>query len=59
MPGNNRHPLKIFTGNAHPALAHEIAQYLRVKVGRASVDRFPDGEVRLQILKTCAAPMCL
>ncbi len=51
MPGNNRHPLKIFTGNAHPALAHEIAQYLRVKVGRASVDRFPDGEVRLQILE--------
>jgi ribose-phosphate pyrophosphokinase len=51
MPGNNRHPLKIFTGNAHPALAGEIAQYLHVKVGRASVDRFPDGEVRLQILE--------
>src|SRR5271157_5780109 len=51
MPGNNRHPLKIFTGNAHPALAHEIAQCLRVKVGKASVDRFPDGEVRLQILE--------
>jgi len=51
MLGNNRHPLKIFTGNAHPELAHEIAQVLRVKVGKASVDRFPDGEVRLQILE--------
>ncbi|MGO9274607.1 MAG: ribose-phosphate diphosphokinase [Terriglobia bacterium] len=51
MPGNNRHTLKIFTGNAHPALAREIAQFLHVKVAKASVDRFPDGEVRLQILE--------
>ena len=51
MTGNNRHTLKIFTGNAHPELAHEIAQVLRLKVGRASIDRFPDGEVRLQILE--------
>jgi len=51
MTGNSRHTLKIFTGNAHPDLAHEIAQRLRTKVGKASVDRFPDGEVRLQILE--------
>jgi len=43
------HKLKIFTGNAHPALAKEICAELRVPLGKAQVGRFPDGEVRLQI----------
>ena len=41
-----RHSLKIFTGNAHPALAKEICAELRVPLGKAQVGRFPDGEVR-------------
>ena len=45
------HTLKIFTGNAHPALAREIAKTLGVPLGRANIDRFPDGEVRIQILE--------
>jgi len=45
------HALKVFTGNAHPALAHEIARNLGVPLGRANIDRFPDGEVRIQILE--------
>lgn len=43
--------LKVFSGNAHPALAEEICAQLGVKLGKAHVGRFPDGEVRLQILE--------
>jgi ribose-phosphate pyrophosphokinase len=41
--------LKLFSGNANRALADEIAQYLRVPMGNADVDRFSDGEVFIQI----------
>ena len=41
--------LKLFTGNANRALAEEIAQYLRVPLGAAEVDRFSDGEVFVQL----------
>ena len=46
-----QHKLKVFTGNAHPALAKEICAQLKVPLGQAYVGRFPDGEVRLQILE--------
>jgi ribose-phosphate pyrophosphokinase len=49
MGNHTRHSLKVFTGNAHPALAREICRNLNVPLGKANVDRFPDGEVRLQI----------
>jgi ribose-phosphate pyrophosphokinase len=45
------HPLKIFSGNAHPALAREIAEILKCKVGKAAVGRFPDGEVNVKIME--------
>jgi ribose-phosphate pyrophosphokinase len=48
---NVHHTLKIFAGNAHPALAREICGELGVPLGKARVGRFPDGEVRLQILE--------
>lgn len=51
MTERNRHALKVFTGNAHPALAKEISEHLGVPQGGAQVGRFPDGEVRLQILE--------
>lgn len=41
--------LKIFTGNANPALAEEICQYLGVPLGVSSVSRFSDGEIRVRI----------
>ncbi|HEV8141932.1 MAG TPA: ribose-phosphate pyrophosphokinase [Methylomirabilota bacterium] len=41
--------LKLFSGNAHRALATEIAHYLKVSVGDADVTRFSDGEVFVQI----------
>src|SRR6476620_5274546 len=40
---------KIFAGNAHPALAQEICGYLNCDLGKASTDRFSDGEFNFQI----------
>jgi len=51
MAERNQHALKVFTGNAHPALAKEICGELGVPVGQAQVGRFADGEVRLQIME--------
>ena len=39
----------IFTGNANPMLAKEIASRLSIELGRASVGRFSDGEVDVEI----------
>jgi len=41
--------MKIFTGNAHPALAGDICDYLDVGLGNASVSSFPDGETYVKI----------
>jgi len=41
--------LKIFSGNANPALAEEIAEYLGVSLGEAQVSRFSDGEIQCKI----------
>jgi ribose-phosphate pyrophosphokinase len=43
--------LALFTGNANPALAHDIAQHLMVPVGRSAVGRFSDGEVNVEIME--------
>ena len=43
--------LALFTGNANPALAHDIARHLKVPIGRASVGRFSDGEVNVEIME--------
>lgn len=42
-------PIKVFTGNANPALAQEICEHLNVPLGSATVKRFPDGETFVQI----------
>ena len=36
--------LQIFAGNANQALAKEIASYLKMPLGKATVTTFPDGE---------------
>lgn len=41
--------LKIFSGNANPKLAEEIAEYLGIAVGEAQVGRFSDGEIHVKI----------
>lgn len=46
---DNSKRLRIFTGNANPALAEEIAAYLGLAVGDASVGRFNNGETQVMI----------
>ena len=41
--------LKLFAGNAIPELAQKIANRLGAKLGDATVGRFSDGEVQVQI----------
>ncbi len=43
--------LKVFTGNANPALAREICQHLGTPLGEAEVKTFLDGEIHVQILE--------
>jgi ribose-phosphate pyrophosphokinase len=39
----------VFTGNANPKLAHEVAERLQVPVGNAVVSTFSDGEITVEI----------
>lgn len=41
--------LRIFTGNANPALATEICDYLGLPLGTSAVCHFSDGEVQVRI----------
>jgi ribose-phosphate pyrophosphokinase len=43
--------LALFSGNANPALAHDIARHLRLPVGRATIGRFSDGEINVEIME--------
>jgi ribose-phosphate pyrophosphokinase len=45
----------LFTGNANPALAHEIGAHLGVELGKANVGRFSDGEVTVEIQQNVRA----
>ncbi len=43
--------LMIFTGNANPLLAADIARNLYINLGKATVGRFSDGEIMVEILE--------
>lgn len=43
--------LMVFTGNANPRLAQDVARHLSLRLGRATVGRFSDGEVMVEILE--------
>ena len=43
--------LMVFTGNANPKLATEVARHLGINLGQATVGRFSDGEVMVEILE--------
>ena len=43
--------MAIFSGNAHPDLAQEIAKVLHVPLAKAQVGRFSDGEINVEILE--------
>jgi ribose-phosphate pyrophosphokinase len=43
--------LMVFTGNANPKLAEDVARHLNIRLGRATVGRFSDGEVMVELLE--------
>ena len=48
----------VFSGNAHPKLAHDIARYLHVPLARVLVGRFSDGEINVEILENIRGKEC-
>lgn len=45
----SNHPLRIFSGSAHPVLAQEIADILNVPLGKSTTRRFDDSEIYVTI----------
>jgi len=43
--------LTVFSGNAHPRLAQDIAHHLHIPLGKISVGRFSDGEANVEIME--------
>lgn len=48
MPFDN---LMVFTGNANPRLAQKVSRHLNVQMGKASVSKFSDGEIMVELLE--------
>lgn len=62
------HPMKIFSGSAHPVLAQEIADALGMPLGQSTTEKFPDSEIHVTIdevvrevdvflVQPCSAPV--
>jgi ribose-phosphate pyrophosphokinase len=62
------HPLRIFAGSSHPALAHEVTDILGVPLGQSTTRHFDDSEIFVQVdevvrdqdiffIQTCSAPV--
>jgi len=43
--------LMVFTGNANPKLAENVARYLKIPLGQCTVSRFSDGEIMIELLE--------
>ena len=43
--------MMVFTGSANPKLGDAVCRYLNIRPGRASVGRFSDGEVSLELME--------
>jgi len=41
--------MKLFTGNANPALSEKIAKYIGAPLGEIDITRFPDGEIFVKV----------
>jgi ribose-phosphate pyrophosphokinase len=62
------HPLRIFSGSAHPELAQEVVNLLGAELGRSSTRQLPDSEIHVMldevvrdqdifILQPCSEPV--
>jgi ribose-phosphate pyrophosphokinase len=67
MP-DSYHPLRVFSGSAHPELAQEVVDLLGVELGHATTRKLPDSEIHVSldevvrdqdifILQPCSAPV--
>src|SRR5437879_12537817 len=43
--------LMVFTGNANPRLAQDVAKHLNLPIGRAIVGKFSGGEVLVELIE--------
>src|SRR5947208_8370985 len=43
--------LMVFTGNANPKLAQSVAKQLNIQLGKATVSKFSDGEIMVELLE--------
>jgi ribose-phosphate pyrophosphokinase len=43
--------LMVFTGSANPKLAQQVAKQLNIQLGKATVSKFSDGEVLVELLE--------
>jgi ribose-phosphate pyrophosphokinase len=43
--------LMVFSGNANPKLAQQVARQLNVQLGKATVAKFSDGEIMVELLE--------
>ena len=43
--------LKVFAGSGNPMLAEQMVGYLGLPLGRAQLERFPDGEISLKLFE--------
>jgi ribose-phosphate pyrophosphokinase len=48
----------VFTGNANPLLAHAVVRRLNIPIGHATVTRFSDGEVNVEVLENVRGKDC-
>lgn len=48
MDNKTLEPL-LFSGTSHPELANEVVKCLGVQLGHVHIERFPDGEISLQV----------
>ena len=50
--------LMVFTGNANPLLAHSVVRRLNIPLGQASVSKFSDGEIMIELLENVRGKDC-
>ena len=50
--------LMVFTGNANPLLAHSVVRRLNIPLGQASVSKFSDGEIMIELMENVRGKDC-
>src|SRR4026207_596931 len=50
--------LMVFSGNANPKLAQQVARQLNIQLGKATVSKFSDGEIMVELLENVRGKDC-